>query len=62
MSAGGLESGRPIWENGRPRTAVEGVACAGHSSRDVSFEILSGTYMFIVCACDNPPSMVPHKI
>ena len=61
-NAGVLESGRLIWENGCPKTAVEGVACAGHSSRDVSFEILSGTYTFVVCASDNSPSMVPHKI
>jgi alpha-L-rhamnosidase len=52
-----LEGGTPVWEDGRPMTAVEGVSCTGHSGRDISFKILSGTYMFIVYASDNPPAL-----
>jgi alpha-L-rhamnosidase len=52
-----LEGRTTVWEDGRPMTAVEGVACAGHSVSDVSFKILSGTYKFIVCAGDSPPAL-----
>jgi alpha-L-rhamnosidase len=52
-----LEGGTTIWNDGRPKAAVEGVSCTGHSSRNVSFKILSGTYKFIVCAGDSPLSM-----
>ncbi len=56
-----LESGRIIWENGSPKTTVEGVASVGHSSRDVSFHVMSGTYAFVVCECKDAASTVPHK-